>query len=92
MSTLKKLWNKVSPALPLQTVLVILATDYWQAYPAVIPPELHLMTKAETHTVETKNSQIRHGLARFRRKMFCYSKSAQMVELSLKLLFALNLS
>jgi len=66
----------------------VVATDYWQAYPAVIPAEIHLQTKAETYTVEGKNAQIRHRLARFKRKTFCYSKSVEMVFLSLKLLFA----
>ncbi len=83
---MKKLWKQVEPKLPL-----VVATDYWQVYPVVIPSELHLATKAETHTVEGKNAQIRHCLARFRRKTFCYSKSWQMVELSLKLLFALKI-
>ena len=69
-----------------------MASDYWQAYPAVIPAEVLLQTKAETYTVEGKNAQIRHSLARFRRKTFCYSKSLEMVLLSLKLLFALKLS
>ncbi|MEB3245195.1 MAG: IS1 family transposase, partial [Vampirovibrionales bacterium] len=33
------------------------------------------------------NAQIRHYLARCKRKSFCYSKSLEMLKLSLALLF-----
>jgi insertion element IS1 protein InsB len=85
--TLEPLWERVKACFPL-----VVCTDYWAAYASVIPHEIHLQSKAETHTVEGINAQIRHSLARFRRKTFCYSKSAEMVYLSLKLLFALKLS
>ncbi len=45
-------------------------------------------TKAETFTIEGFNSLIRHYLARFRRKTKCYTKSLEMMILSLKLLMA----
>ena len=85
--TLEPLWQRVKEALPL-----VVTSDYWLPYESVIPQELHLQTKAETYTVEGMNSRIRHYLARFRRKTFCYSKSKSMVIASLKLLFALKLS
>jgi len=62
-------------------------TDFWRPYEIEIPPEKHVQTKAETYTVEGYNSIIRHFLARFRRKTKCYSKSIEMVHLSLLLLF-----
>lgn len=69
-----------------------MAADYWSPYATVVPNNLLLQTKAETYTVEGMNARIRHYLARFKRKTFCYSKSPQMVIASLKLLFALKLS
>ena len=38
-------------------------------------------------TLESLNANVRHYLARFRRKTRCYSKCPKMVELSLFLLF-----
>jgi insertion element IS1 protein InsB len=85
--TLIPLWTRVKETLPL-----VVTSDYWKPYNAVIPADIHLQTKAETYTVEGMNARIRHYLARFRRKTFCYSKSKSMVIASLKLLFALKLS
>jgi len=45
-----------------------------------------MQSKAETFTVEGYNARIRHYLARFRRKTKCYSKSKNMMDISLKLL------
>ncbi len=36
--------------------------------------------------IEGENSRLRHYLARLHRKTFCYSKSKEMLFLSLKLL------
>lgn len=47
----------------------------------------HIQTKAETYTVESYNSRVRHYLARFKRKTKCYTKTEHMIEKSLKLLF-----
>ena len=63
-------------------------TDHWMVYPRVIPSRLHLATKRETFTVEGYNSLLRHSLARLRRRTKCYSKSREMLELSLRLLMA----
>ena len=62
-------------------------TDFYPAYDAFVPWRLHKKGKAGTFTVESKNSQIRHYLARFHRKTKCYSKSIHMVIASLNLLF-----
>ena len=61
------------------------ATDDFRAY-RLLPKEKRLIGKAHTFTVESKNSQLRHYLARFRRKTKCYSKAAHMVFDSLTLL------
>lgn len=49
--------------------------------------EPHTMTKAETHLIESSNSSIRDNLARFNRKTKRYSKSLEMLKISLDLLF-----
>ena len=62
--------------------------DYWKPYKEIIPMEQLIQSKKETYTVESYNGQIRHFLARFRRKTKCYSKSEKMMEYSLLLLMA----
>ena len=77
----RKLWNKLK-----DLSVGVFATDHWQSYEDFIPPEQHIQNKAETFTVEGYNSRIRHYLARFKRKTKCYSKSNEMIEISLNLL------
>ena len=62
------------------------ATDNWKSYEEFIPIEKHLQSKEETYTVESYNSRIRHYLARFKRRTKCYSKSQEMIDISLNLL------
>ena len=64
----------------------IITSDYWKAYEVIVPKVKHIQSKAETYTVEGYNSLFRHYLARMRRKSKCYSKSKQMLELSMLLL------
>ncbi len=64
----------------------IITSDYWKAYETIVPKAKHIQSKAETFTVEGYNSLFRHYLARMRRKSKCYSKSKQMLELSMLLL------
>ena len=47
--------------------------------------ESHVMTKAETHLIESSNSSIRDNLARFNRKTKRYSKSLEMLYITLEL-------
>ncbi|MBC6409119.1 MAG: IS1 family transposase [Ekhidna sp.] len=63
-------------------------TDYWKAYESILPTDRHIQSKAATYSIEGLNSSIRHYLARFRRKTKCYSKSKEMIEYSLYLLFS----
>ena len=60
------------------------ASDHWHAY-NLIDPAKHLTGKAHTYTVERINRLLRHYLARFARKTYCYSKSLQMIKYSLLL-------
>jgi IS1 family transposase len=46
----------------------------------------HIVTKAETCLVESYNSVLRYYLPRLQRKTKCYSKSENMLRLSMKLL------
>jgi insertion element IS1 protein InsB len=50
-------------------------------------PEPHIVTKAETHLIESSNSSIRDNLARFNRRTKRYSKSWQMLAMTLELFF-----
>jgi insertion element IS1 protein InsB len=78
-----KLWNKVK-----RFATGFVATDYWKSYNEMIFAEKLLQTKVEIFTVESCNGQIRHFPARFKRKTICYSKSVEMMTLSLQLLMA----
>ena len=61
------------------------ATDSWKIYSS-LPREKHLVGKRHTTQIESLNANIRHYLSRFRRRTRCYSKSPDMVLLSLYLL------
>lgn len=77
-----KLWHKIAH----RGQEADFITDYWEPYEEFLPPDRHIKDKAETFTVEGLNSVARHFLARLRRRTKCYSKSQQMLELSLQLL------
>ena len=79
---LKRLWARIKALNP-HAVL----TDEWRTYRKVIPAHLLIQSKRFTWPVESVNSRVRHYLARFTRKTFCYSKSPHMAELSIYCLF-----
>ena len=60
-------------------------TDYWWVYETFLEIHKHIQTKAETYTIEWLNNLLRHYIARFHRKTHCYSKSEEMVHLTLGL-------
>ena len=62
-------------------------TDAWSSYAKCIEQNKHTISKAETYSIEGFNSVVRHFLKRFCRKTKCYSKSVDMIECSLNLLF-----
>lgn len=70
----------------------ILCTDAYALYAQYRIAKRHVITKAETALVESKNSLIRHYLARFNRRTKRYSKAIDMIENSLLLLFNKNLA
>ena len=49
--------------------------------------EAHTITKAQTHLIESSNSSIRDNLARFNRKTKRYTKSLDMLAVTLDLFF-----
>jgi len=59
--------------------------DGWSAYTDLIPPELLVQTKAQTHLIESNNMPQRHWFARFRRKTCVVSRSEKMVDLTVGL-------
>jgi len=58
-------------------------SDCWKVYGKVIPDNLLCQSKKITYLAESENTRIRHYLARFHRKTLCYSKTPDMVALSL---------
>ena len=46
--------------------ITICYTDKWDTYASLIPAELLVQTKRETHHVERNNSRLRHWFGRFR--------------------------
>ena len=63
-------------------------TDHYYIYRHVLPQGKHIATKRQTVTVEGYNSVVRQYLARMHRRTKCYSKSIEMLYLSVLLLMA----
>ena len=61
-------------------------TDDWGGYHRCIPEDQLYTGKDLTFPIEQDNSNIRHYLARFRRRSKVTSRSTEMVDLSLRLL------
>ena len=60
-------------------------TDGYPVYPCFISDEDHIVSKTYMTRVEGENSRFRHYLARLHRQTFCYSKSEEMLKLSIRL-------
>ena len=60
---------------------------YCEAFKKMGISEPHSMTKAQTHLIESSNSSIRDNLARFNRKTKRYTKSLDMLVITLDLFF-----
>jgi insertion element IS1 protein InsB len=61
-------------------------TDGNPVYPGVIEEGDHLVSKTAMTRVEGENCRLRHYLARLHRKTLCYSKSVEMLTISVRLL------
>ena len=64
--------------------------DDWEGYHRVIPENQLFTGKDLTFPIEQDNSNVRHCLARFRRRTKVVSKCRVMVDLSLRLLHHLQ--
>lgn len=88
MTTAMELYYKVKAQLG---NIVHIFTDanscYDLAFKRYNVPELHTMTKAQTHLIEAVNSSIRDNLARFNRRSKRFSKSWSMLNDTLFLFF-----
>jgi len=60
-------------------------SDNWESYAELIPPDLLIQTKKETHGIERNNFLQRHWFGRFRRKTCIVSRSKEMVDLTMGL-------
>lgn len=60
---------------------------YELAFERHMPEEKLIVTKAQTHLIESSNSSIRDNLARFNRRTKRYSKSWEMLRITLTLFF-----
>ena len=65
-------------------------TDDWEGCHRVIPEDQLFTGKDLTFPIEQDNSNVRHCLARFRRKAKVVSRRQTMVDLSLRLLHHLQ--
>jgi insertion element IS1 protein InsB len=61
-------------------------TDDWEGFQRIIPQERLFTGKDLTFPIEQDNSDVRHHLARFRRRSKVTSRARHMVDGALKLL------
>jgi len=78
--TLSRLLNRLK-----KYNIKICYTDRWESYAELIPAEMLIQTKRETHHVERMNCRLRHWFGRFKRKSLIVSKSVHMVDNTLAL-------
>jgi insertion element IS1 protein InsB len=69
---------------------VIIYTDDWEVYAKVIPKENHAIGKQYTIGIEQNNSNIRHYSARMTRRTKVVSKSLEMIDITLRIMWFLN--
>jgi len=69
---------------------VIIYTDDWDVYRKIIPKQNHIIGKQYTVGIEQNNSNIRHYSARMTRRTKVVSKSIEMIDITLRILWYLN--
>jgi len=82
--TCQILWESI----PLAYKKALVFTDYWKAYPSVIPPEQHHPVgkeMGETAHIERWNNTLHQHLAHSVRKTLSFSKYIHWHEVCLKL-------
>jgi insertion element IS1 protein InsB len=65
-------------------------TDDWDGFHRLIPEDQLFTGKDLTFPIEQDNSNVRHDLARFRRRTKVVSKAERMADLSLRLHYHLS--
>ena len=81
--TLEKLWARLK-----KWDVDVYCTDNWESYANVLPKGKLIQSKSETDCIERNNCQQRHWFTRFHRKTISFSRSEEMVDLTMSL-FAL---
>jgi len=69
---------------------VIIYTDDWDVYSMIIPAKNHIIGKQYTIGIEQNNSNIRNYSARMTRRTKVVSKSVEMIDLTMRILWYLN--
>jgi insertion element IS1 protein InsB len=70
LKTLRKLWKRLQ-----LFQIEVYCADHWKAYNAVLPAGKLVQIKAETYTSEQTWSDLRHWIARFKRRGKVVSRS-----------------
>jgi IS1 family transposase len=79
--TFEKLWKNIK-----HWNCYFWITEGYKVYPKFIPDGDQIKSQTSMTRIEGENSRLRHYLARLHRKTFCYSKSEEMLFLSIQLL------
>lgn len=61
-------------------------TDGYVVYKSFMEAKEHIVSKTAMRRVEGENGRLRHYLARLHRQGLCYSKTKEMLNLSIRLL------
>lgn len=81
LETFRSLWRVMQ-----RWACFLYITDGYKVYPRLIEDCDHLVSKTAMTRVEGENCRLRHYLARLHRKTLCYSKSTEMLRVSVRLL------
>ena len=79
----KRLWEEIK-----DIIVGKVNTVYWAPYKSIIPSSIHVQSKKETYPVGNYNGLLRHYLARLKRRTKCYTKSIEMLQISIALFIA----
>jgi len=92
LAAVRDIYEKIKSTTPkIRHIFTDANSCYDVAFKQMGITEPHTMTKAQTHLIESSNSSIRDNLARFNRKTKRYSKSLDMLIITLDLFFNRNL-
>ena len=69
---------------------MLIYTDDWDVYDKIIPKRNHIIGKRYTIGIEQSNSNIRHYSARMTRRTKVVSKSKEMIDITLRILWYIN--